>query len=534
MATGANSRRKSPSATTPLGRIMNRFSKDIDTIDNVLADSFRTFLGLSSSIIGAFILISIIFPLFLIVGAIVFVLYALTTAFYRASARETKRLDAILRSSLYSHFSDSLSGIATIRAYREEGRFLKENRDRVDIENRAYWLTVANQRWLVLRLDFLGILLILFVSLFAVGTRFTVSPAQTGVALSWILSAFGLMVRQLAELENNINSVERIVYYAHDLGQEPRHETPERKPGALWPSKGKLEIKDAFLKYRPELPSVLKGLSMTVKGGEKIGIVGRTGAGESFIMPALFRIVELVSGLISIDGVDISKIGLDDVRNAVSIIPQDATLYSGTLRFNLDPLGLHDDARLWDALKRSHLVEDTRRMSYATKDEEAGIGGDEDQRRAGSTTPNAPQFTLDSQIEVESSNLSIGQRFLVSLARVLVKDSKILILDEATASVDHETDRKIQDTIITKFRDRTILCIARTSLTFPLHRLRTVISYDRICVMDDGDIAEFDDPEGLHSQNGIFQAMCDRSNITLDDIRLARTVRSFRDELPIL
>ena len=289
-------------------------------------------------------------------------------------------------------------------------------------------------------------------------------------------------------------------------------------------------------------------------------------------MLALSRIVELVSGSISIDGVDISKIGLDDVRSAVSIIPQEATLCtyklpqldhifilissidSGTLRFNLDPLGLHDDARLWDALKRSYLSEDTRRMSYASTDEKCGIDDDEDRRRTWSTTtttmtttPDDPPFTLDSQIEVGGSNLSAGQCYLVSLARALLKDNKILILDEATASVDHETDRKIQDTIMTEFHDRTILCIARTSLTFlhgddlpdnrtpdTLDRLRTVMSYDRICVMDNGNIAEFDDPETLHAQNGIFRAMCDHSNITLDDIRLARIVRSFRDELMVL
>ena len=200
-------------------------------------------------------------------------------------------------------------------------------------------------------------------------------------------------------------------------------------------------------------------------------------------MVALFRLVDLVSGSISIDGIDISKIGLNDVRNAISIIPQDATLCtklpwcnrvcfltsavdSGTLRSNLDPFGLHEDARLWDALRRSYLVEDTKRMSPTAKDQDAGIDGDGDQSDSGSITPNTPRFTLDSPIEVEGSNLSTGQRSLVSLARALVKDCKILILDEATASVDYETDRKIQDTITTEFHDRTILCIARMSLSF--------------------------------------------------------------------
>ncbi|KAH9063931.1 ABC transporter [Lactarius vividus] len=508
--------------TTPVGRIMNRFSKDIDTIDNLLADSFRMLINTFSTIIGAIVLISILLPWFLIAVAVVLVLYAMASAFYRASAREMKRLDAILRSSLYSHFSETLSGIATIRAYGEEDRFLNENRDRVNIENRAYWMTVTNQRWLGIRLDLLGTLLILVVAMLTVGTRFSVSPAQTGVALSYILSvqqSFGWMVRQLAEVENNMNSVERIVYYARDLEQEPPHEIPDQNPPAPWPSKGKLEINEAVLKYRPELPLVLKGLSMSVEGGEKIGIVGRTGAGKSSIMVALFRIVELVSGSISIDGVDISELGLNDVRNAISIIPQDSTLFSGTLRSNLDPFGQHDDARLWDALRRSYLVEETKRISHVLSD----VDGEEEQLGTGATTPNAPRFTLDSPIEEEGSNLSIGQRSLVSLARALVKDSKILILDEATASVDYETDRKIQETIADEFRDRTILCIA--------HRLRTIISYDRICVLDNGKIAEFGVPEVLYGQDGIFRGMCEHSSITLDDIRRARKEREAGDEI---
>ncbi|KAI9439889.1 ABC transporter [Lactarius indigo] len=500
--------------TTPLGRIMNRFSKDIDTADNMLADSFRMLINTISSVLAAVVLISILLPWFLIAVAVVLVLYAVAFTFYRASAREMKRLDAILRSSLYSHFSETLSGIATIRAYGEEQRFFNENRDRVNIENRAYWMTVTNQRWLGIRIDLLGTLLILVVAMLTVATRFSVSPAQTGVALSYILYvqlSFSYMARQLAEVENDMNSVERIIYYARDLEQEPPHEIPDQKPPAPWPSNGKLEINEAVLKYRPELPLVLKGLSMSVEGGEKIGIVGRTGAGKSSIMIALFRIVELVSGSISIDGVDISKLGLNDVRNAISIIPQDPTLFSGTLRSNLDPFGQHDDARLWDALRRSYLVEGTKRISLVKPEL------DEKEIETRATTPRAPRFTLDSSIEDEGSNLSIGQRSLVSLARALVKDSKVLILDEATASVDYETDRKIQETIANEFRDRTILCIA--------HRLRTIISYDRICVLDNGKIIEFDAPEVLYAQDGIFRGMCDRSSITLKDIRGARKER---------
>ncbi|KZV74002.1 hypothetical protein PENSPDRAFT_244681 [Peniophora sp. CONT] len=503
--------------TTPLGRIMNRFSKDIDTMDNTLSDSARMFLSTISNIFGAMVLIAIVVPWFLIAIGAILVLYALTAMFYRKSAREIKRLDAILRSSLYAHFSESLSGLSTIRAYGEEERFLQQNKELLDTENRAYYLTVVNQRWLALRLDLMGTALTFCVSMLTLGTRTSISPAETGVAISYILSvqqAFSWTVRQLAEVENDMNSVERIVYYAREVEQEAMHEIPEAKPVKPWPSKGQIEMKGLVLRYRPELPPVLKGLSMTIRGGEQVGIVGRTGAGKSSIMTTLYRIVELSEGKIEIDGVDISKIGLTDLRQALSIIPQEAQLFSGTLRSNLDPFGLHDDARLWDALRRSYLVDDIPLKGTDGKEEVP----------AGASTPNsAPRFTLDSIIEDEGSNVSVGQRSLVSLARALVKDSRILILDEATASVDYETDRKIQETIATEFKDRTILTIA--------HRLRTIISYDRICVMDQGTIAEFDTPSSLFlKEDGIFRGMCERSGITLDDIRLAAKERRYHDE----
>ncbi|EMD34148.1 hypothetical protein CERSUDRAFT_117637 [Gelatoporia subvermispora B] len=494
--------------TTPLGRIMNRFSKDIDTVDNTLGDSMRMFCATLAQITGAIILIAIVLPWFLIPVCVVLCCYLWAAIFYRTSARELKRLDAILRSSLYGHFSESLSGLATIRAYGETDRFLQENRSRVDIENRAYWLTVTNQRWLGIRLDFLGILLTFSVSMLTVGTRFSISPSQTGVVLSYIISvqqSFGWMIRQSAEVENDFNSVERIVHYTMELEQEAPHEIPDKKPAAPWPSKGAIEMNEVVLKYRPELPAVLKGLTMSVSPGEKVGIVGRTGAGKSSIMTCLYRLVELSGGSIVVDGVDISEIGLNDLRSGLAIIPQDPLLFSGTLRSNLDPFGLHDDARLWDALRRAHLVEDLKHESI-----DGSVA-------SGASTPRN-RFSLDSTIEDEGANLSIGQRSLVSLARALVKDSRILILDEATASVDHETDRKIQDTIANEFEDRTILCIA--------HRLRTIIGYDRICVMDAGQIAEYDTPAKLYGiPDGIFRGMCDRSSITLDDIKLAEKAK---------
>ncbi|KAL1732291.1 P-loop containing nucleoside triphosphate hydrolase protein [Schizophyllum commune] len=499
--------------TTPLGRIMNRFSKDIDTIDNTLGESIRMFANTFSSILGAIILIAIVLPWFLIAVGVILIIYLYAATYYRASARELKRLDNVLRSSVYAHFSESLSGLATIRAYGEAERFKEDNEKRVNIENRAYWLTVTNQRWLGIRLDAMGATLTFVVAMLAVGTRFSISPSQTGVVLSYILSvqqAFGWLVRQWAEAENDMSSVERLVHYAREIEQEPAHYIPENKPPAPWPSKGEIEMKDIVMKYRPELPAVVKGVSMKIASGEKIGIVGRTGAGKSSIMTALFRLVELTSGSIVIDGVDISTVGLADLRSGLSIIPQDPLLFSGTLRSNLDPFGQHDDARLWDALKRSYLVESEKAVH-------------EDDAPEGARTP-VNRFSLDSIVEDEGNNLSIGQRSLVSLARALVKDTNILILDEATASVDYETDRNIQDTIAREFRDRTILCIA--------HRLRTIIGYDRICVLDAGQIAEFDSPAALFEKSdGIFRSMCERSSITLEDIKMAAKSRINDEDL---
>ncbi|KAF9528448.1 ABC transporter [Crepidotus variabilis] len=495
--------------TTPLGRIMNRFSKDIDSVDNLLGDSIRMFLVTLAYIFGAIVLISIVLPWFLIAVFAILILYVYAAAFYRASAREFKRLDSILRSSVYTHFSETLTGLSTIRAYGETERFKTLNERHLDIENRAYWMTVVNQRWLGFRLDFLGALLTFAVAMMAVGTRYSISPAQTGVVLSYILNVqqlFGMMVRQLAEVENNMNAAERIVHYSRDIEQEAAHEVPEMKPPPQWPAQGRVELEDVVMNYRPGLPVVLKGISLSVGGGEKVGIVGRTGAGKSSVMNALFRINEILSGSMRIDDVDITKIGLSDLRKTLAIIPQDPLLFSGTLRSNLDPFGDHDDATLYDALKRVYLADTLKNDT----DEKV-----ENEINENTSTPISRGFTLDSAVDDEGSNFSVGQRSLVSLARALVKNSKIIVMDEATASVDYETDRKIQETIARQFADRTILCIA--------HRLRTIISYDRICVLDAGRVAEFDTPETLFRKpSSIFREMCNRSSITLEDIIAAR------------
>lgn len=496
--------------TTPLGRIMNRFAKDIDTVDNTLGDAMRMAISTAGNIIGATILISIIQPYFLIAMLVVCVLYAHNAQFYRKSSREFKRIDAILRSSLYSHFSESLSGIATIRSYGESDRFVDENIKRMDVENRAYYLTIINQRWLGIRLDMLGSLLTFAVGIIVV-TSHAVTAAEGGLALSTMITvqqSFSWLVRQFAEVENDMVGAERIMYYANELDQERPHMIEDKKPPPSWPSEGRIEFNDVKMKYRDELPNVLKGLSISVGASEKIGVVGRTGAGKSSIMVALFRMSELSSGSITIDGVDVSQIGLNDLRSGISIIPQDPLLFSGTLRSNIDPFSTKTDLELYDALKRAHLVPSSSNYSADLP------SGAQTPARAGTPTN---RFNLDTVIEEEGGNLSVGERSLVSLARAMVRGTKVLVLDEATASVDVETDSKIQETIRHEFKDRTLLCIA--------HRLRTILSYDKILVMADGRVEEFDTPENLYRQGGVFTEMAQKSSITLEDIKAAATLR---------
>ncbi|WWC71394.1 uncharacterized protein I206_105349 [Kwoniella pini CBS 10737] len=493
--------------TTPLGRIMNRFSKDTDTIDNTLSDAMRMAIGTLSNIVGATILLAIVEPYFLIAMAVVSLLYVHNAAFYRRSSREFKRIDSILRSSLYSHFSESLSGVATIRSYGESDRFFRDNVYRMDVENRAYYLTIINQRWLGLRLDFLGSLLSFSVAIIVVCSH-KVSAASGGLGLSTIITvqqSFSWLVRQIAEVENDMVGAERIMHYANELDQEAPHQIKEVQPPPTWPDEGKIEFNNVKMRYRDELPDVLKGLTLNVGANEKIGVVGRTGAGKSSIMVALFRMAELSGGSIKIDGIDVSKIGLNDLRSGISIIPQDPLLFSGTLRSNIDPFNTKNDIELYDTLRRAHLISNTPRPSTSNR---LSMSNNES---------NSKRFSLDTLIEEEGGNLSVGERSLVSLARALVRNTKVLILDEATASVDVETDSKIQQTIRNEFKDKTLLCIA--------HRLKTILSYDRILVMADGKVEEFDTPENLFLKNGIFTEMCGKASLSLGDIRAAAALR---------
>ena len=479
--------------TTPLGRITNRFAKDVDIMDNNLTDAMRMYFLTLAMITSVFILIIVYFHYFAIALGPLFLMFLFSASYYRASAREIKRHESVLRSEVFARFGEGVSGIASIRAYGLQDYFNKGIQKAVDQMNSAYYLTFSNQRWLSVRLDAIGNLLVFTTGILVVTSRFNVSPSTGGLVLSYILSIVQMIqftVRQLAEVENAMVSTERLYYYGTELDEEaPLHlkDVPEN-----WPQKGEIVFNEVQMRYRDGLPLVLKGLNLNVAGGERIGIVGRTGAGKSSIMSTLFRLVELSGGSISIDGINIAQVGLKDLRTRLAIIPQDPTLFRGTIRSNLDPFNQHSDLELWSALRQSDLV-----------DADANL----DDKTHG-------RIHLDGTVEEEGLNFSLGQRQLMALARALVRGSQIIVCDEATSSVDMETDQKIQRTIQTGFKGKTLLCIA--------HRLKTIINYDRICVMDQGTIAELDKPLKLWEEGGVFRGMCDKSGIRREDFDEAK------------
>jgi ATP-binding cassette subfamily C (CFTR/MRP) protein 1 len=452
-------------------------------MDNQLTDSIRMYfltLGIISSV---FILIIVYFPYFVIALFPLALLFLFATSYYRASAREVKRHESVLRSHVFAKFGESLSGVASIRAYGLESRFADTINKALDEMNGAYFITFANQRWLSTRLDIIGNLLVFTTGILVVTSRFSVHPSIAGVVLSYILQIVMMlqwMIRQLAEVENSMNATERIHYYGTSLPEEAALRTGAQIPPS-WPEYGAIEFRDVTMRYRDGLPLVLKNLTLSIPGGSRVGIVGRTGAGKSSITATLFRLVELTTGSILIDGIDISTLGLATLRSKLSIIPQDPTLFKGSIRSNLDPFQQHSDAALLSALAGSYID---------------------------------PTITLDTPVEEEGYNFSLGQRQQVALARALVRGSRVVVADEATSSVDVETDRVIQRSMKEGFKGRTLVCIA--------HRLRTVVGYDLVIVMDGGEVVEVGEPGELWRRKGAWWGMCERSGILERDFEMAR------------
>lgn len=514
--------------TTPLGQLMNRFSKDIEAIDQDVAPIAVGVLGCLFSLVTIVVLISVITPKFLIAGFFITIIYFAIGQFYLRSSRDLKRLESVQRSPLYQQFGETLSGIVTIRAYGDEKRFIRDNQSRVDTHNRPFIYLWAANRWLALRVDFTGALVAFFAGAFVILSIGKIDAGSAGLSLTYAVMFTEnvlWLVRLYSVNEQNMNSVERVKEYI-EVEQEAKAIIDEARPGGNWPSQGSIQFIKYTTRYRSDLEPVLKDLTFSIQPGERVGIVGRTGAGKSSLALALFRGLEAEEGKIVIDDVDIGLIGLQDLRESITIVPQDPTLFTGTVRSNLDPFGLFTDEEIFATLRRVQLIgaPDSAIASSSASPEipneltppdspisfKDGGGkdmGDEDMdlaKKMTNTRENANVFTnLSSPIAESGSNLSQGQRQLLCLARALLKAPRVLLMDEATASIDYATDGKIQDTL-REVKESTIITIA--------HRLQTIIDYDKVLVLDKGKVIEYDSPWELISRQGsIFHGMCEMS-----------------------
>uniref|UniRef100_A0A673IHB0 ATP-binding cassette, sub-family C (CFTR/MRP), member 3 n=1 Tax=Sinocyclocheilus rhinocerous TaxID=307959 RepID=A0A673IHB0_9TELE len=431
--------------TTPIGRIINRFSKDIYVIDEVLPSTILMFLGTFFASLSTMIVIICSTPIFALVIGPLALIYFFVQRFYVATSRQLKRLESVSRSPIYSHFSETITGTSVIRAYGRNAAFVLMSDMKVDENQKSYYPGIVSNRWLGVRIELIGNCIVLFAALLAVIGKDKLSPGLVGLSVSYALQvtmSLNWMVRMTSDLESNIVAVERVKEYSETQTEAPWIVT-DKQPPPDWPPKGNVEFADYSVRYREGLDLVLRNISLKVEGGEKIGIVGRTGAGKSSMTLCLFRLLEAADGEIVIDEVKISEIGLHDLRSKLTIIPQEPVLFSGTLRMNLDPFEKYSDEEVWKALELSHLK---RFVSNQTS-------------------------KLDLECSEGGENLSVGQRQLVCLARALLRKTRILVLDEATAAVDLETDDLIQSTIRTQFEDCTVFTIA--------HRLNTIMDYTR-------------------------------------------------------
>eukprot|EP01124_Arcella_intermedia_P001275 TRINITY_DN1068_c0_g1_i38.p1 TRINITY_DN1068_c0_g1~~TRINITY_DN1068_c0_g1_i38.p1 ORF type:complete len:443 (+),score=95.74 TRINITY_DN1068_c0_g1_i38:3177-4505(+) len=433
----------------------------------VLTFTISTILVLLSILI----VISSVTPVFLITVIPLGFLYRFIQTYYLASSRELQRLDAITKSPIYALFSETLNGLSTIRAYQKTNELSQETLQRITTNQRAYFYWLCNNRWLGIRIEFVGSCVVFFSALFSILQKDQLSAGMAALSLTYALKlTVGLtsMIRLTNDTENGLVAVERCVQYSELPVEAP--EITNLRPPHDWPEKGQIVFDDLKLRYREGLPLVLKGISFKVKSKEKIGVVGRTGAGKSSLMLALFRLIEPASGKILIDGIDIAKLGLHDLRKNLSIIPQDPTLQ--------EPYENFTDVEIESALEAVGLGSQLAKM-------EKGI--------------------LHEVVE-NGENLSVGTRQLLCLARAVLKRSKILVLDEATASVDLNTDMMIQQTIRKEFKDVTVLTIA--------HRINTIIDSNRVLVLDNGQIAEFGTPEELlNDESSIFYSLAKEAGI---------------------
>lgn len=487
--------------TVPVGRILNRFTADFNAVDSDLSNSGGWFIAHWLQTIGICVASVFVSPLIAPL-AVICLGYCLWIAkVYLSAARPAKRLHSTSKSPILDLFGCALTGLVTIRAFDRARPYVDSMHTKVEENSTCTMNLYLFNRWVGWNMNLAGVVFTILVVMFVV-SRDNMDAALAGFVLSFAMQfsqAVLIAVRMSAQLELEMNAVERVIEYSEleteDFGGE--------KAPAAWPTQGRLEVNDLVVGYAPDLPPVLKGITFQVNPAERIGVVGRTGAGKSSLTLALFRFLEPRSGNIFVDGLDIAKISLTDLRSRLAIIPQDPVLFSGTIRSNLDPFENYTDEELHDSLRRVHLVSDA---------EESDDSGEATPTSSSSQAPTATNpknknifRDLSSPISEGGQNLSQGQRQLLCLARAIVSRPKIMVLDEATSAVDMATDTLIQRSIREEFGGSTLIVIA--------HRLSTIADFDRILVMRDGEVVEFGTPRELWEAEGgsVFRSMCDES-----------------------
>lgn len=504
--------------TTPVGRISNRFTADFNSIDSRMASDLGFMLHCLISVLSVVIAGSFVSPVILLFAVLLLVFCGYFAKRFIRGAREIKRLESNAKSPIFEQFGSVLTGITTIRAFQRSESYLERMYAKINTHCTCYWHVYLFSRWMSFRANVVGAAFT-FATAALIVSLVGIDAALAGFVLSFSLDlseAVIWMLRQYANVELNFNAVERVIEYSN---LETEDQGGENAPAA-WPTRGEIEVEDLVVSYASDLSPVLKNLTFTVNSNERVGVIGRTGAGKSSLTLALFRFLEAASGSIRIDGIDISKIKLYDLRSRLAIIPQDPVLFSGTVRSNLDPFDQHADAELRDALARVHLLDLASAAVSGTTTPVRRVAEIQDEAlHTGTSTPvnKNTALTLNTRISESGLNLSQGQRQLLCLARAIVSRPRILVLDEATSSVDMETDRLIQQSIREEFGGRcTLIVIA--------HRLSTIADFERVLVLGQGQVVEYGTPKELYEaeevKEGSFKEMVQKSGekVMLEDV----------------
>ncbi|XP_031156163.1 ATP-binding cassette sub-family C member 9 isoform X1 [Sander lucioperca] len=459
---------------TPLGQILNRFSADTNIIDQHIPPTLESLTRSTLLCLSAIGVISSITPAFLIALVPLAVAFYFIQKYFRVASKDLQDLDDSTQLPLLCHFSETAEGLTTIRAFRHEARFKQRMLELTDTNNTAYLFLSAANRWLEVRTDYLGAVIVLTAAGAAIWSlRYGLhSGGLVGLGLTYALTVTNYLnwvVRNLADLEVQMAAVKKVNSFLGTESENYEGSMDASQVPENWPQNGEIKIQELCVRYDPMLKPVLKHVNMFIEPGQKVGICGRTGSGKSSLSLAFFNMVDIFEGKIVIDGIDICKLPLQTLRSRLSIILQDPVLFSGSIRFNLDPERTCTDDRLWEALEIAQLKNMVKALP----------GG------------------LDAVVTEGGENFSVGQRQLFCLARAFVRKSSILIMDEATASIDMATENILQKVVMTAFADRTVVTIA--------HRVHTILTADLVIVMKRGNILEYDKPETLLEQeDGMF------------------------------